>query len=220
MREVERAFTIPTRLGPFHHDLAVVKSRCHWYLEWLIFTNEQLDLSLTLTPSCPNHQLGLFESDIGTILPNHQPLARDSASTHVWIDYIRLANWQGCNSGTSIHGEPTRGSFTALSLACFTTFKDGENWEGRHPRVQKSRGNTSLSSCSWQCHQILECLDPLCWTSFASQYASREQPSSTRLIKYFLGVSDGTILASRRIFSSQILTQPPQNSSTGVNPRI
>ena len=34
----------------------------------------------------------------------------------------------------SIDGEPSRGNFTVeLSLACFTTFKDGNNWEGRHP---------------------------------------------------------------------------------------
>ena len=45
-----------------------------------------------------------------------------------------VSAWFFTTVPNSIHGEPTRGSFAVeLSLACFTTFKDGENWEGRHP---------------------------------------------------------------------------------------
>ena len=50
------ALSYPPDLGQFPHDLCGCQITVSLYLDWLIFTNEQLDLSLTLAPSCPNQQ--------------------------------------------------------------------------------------------------------------------------------------------------------------------
>jgi len=50
------ALSYPPDLGQFPHDLCGCQITVSLYLDWLIFTNEQLDLSLTSVPSCPNHQ--------------------------------------------------------------------------------------------------------------------------------------------------------------------
>ena len=47
------------------------------------------------------------------------------------VGFASVSAWFFATVPNSIHGGPTRGSFIVeLSLACFTTFKDGENWEG------------------------------------------------------------------------------------------